>query len=97
MRPELSEDTVERVNRIAKDNDPGPSVESLPYDDRLELVLDEYRDLRREVEQLRKEVERLRREKDGDDGEGVRGRREELEELRERQTDPTRGKDTFEF
>lgn len=97
MRPELSEDTVERVNRIAENRNPGPPVESLPYDDRLGLVLEEYRELRREVEELREEVERLRREKDGDDGEGVRGRREELEKLRKEQTDPTRGNDTFEF
>jgi len=97
MRPKLSEDTVERVDRIAKNKDPGPPVDSLSYEDRLELVLDEYHELRREVEELREEVERLRREKDGDDAEGVRGRREELEKLRKEQADPTRGNDTFEF
>jgi predicted RNase H-like nuclease (RuvC/YqgF family) len=97
MRPELSEDTVERVNRIAENKEVSSPVESLSYEDRLELVLDEYQELRREVEELREEVERLRREKDGDDGEGVRGRREELEKLRKEQTDPTRGNDTFEF
>lgn len=97
MRPKLSEDTVERVNRIAENKEVSSPVEGLPYDDRLEIVLDEYRELRREVEELREEVERLRREKDGDDGEGVRGRRKELEKLRKEQTDPKRGSDTFEF
>lgn len=94
-RPELSEEIVERVNRIAGEG-ASASVETLSYEERMNLVLDEYKELRREVEELRKEVERLRRQRGGV-GEDLHDRREEAERLREEQADPTKGKDTFEF